>query len=270
MRLDASVGMLIDELEASGKADNTLIIYIGDHGAQFSRGKTSVYEAGLRIPMIVWWKDKIKHGISPKQLVSTIDIFPTILEAVGLKTGETLPGLSLFPLLKGENAPWRKYIFGQTNGSAPVLFFQQFSIRDERFKLIINPLRDRKNTCAEVYLTNRLSNPFFEAGCRPEEIKTAPEQIQKAYETYLNPPLYELYDLLNDPHEFKNLSGKAEYEKVQKRLLDDFHKWQIETNDPLANPDNLRKLTKEHDRLLNYNYRGDVNFRWGYLDYFKQ
>ena len=59
-RLDDGVGLLLKELEKAGKAENTLTIYIGDHGAQFSRGKCSVYEAGLRIPFIVHWKGKIK------------------------------------------------------------------------------------------------------------------------------------------------------------------------------------------------------------------
>jgi len=69
-RLDSMIGDLLNELKKSGKAENTLIIYIGDHGAQFSRGKTSVYEAGLRIPFIVHWPGHVKKGQIRKELVS--------------------------------------------------------------------------------------------------------------------------------------------------------------------------------------------------------
>ena len=54
-RLDAAVGMLLEKLETSGKAENTIILYLGDHGAQFSRGKCSNYEAALRVPFIIKW-----------------------------------------------------------------------------------------------------------------------------------------------------------------------------------------------------------------------
>jgi len=66
MRLDEGVGLLLKALRDAGKAENTLIVYIGDHGAQFSRGKTSVYEAGTRIPMILNWHGHTDAGAHPQ------------------------------------------------------------------------------------------------------------------------------------------------------------------------------------------------------------
>lgn len=59
-RLDESIGMLMDSLKSSGKAENTLVIFLSDHGAQFSRGKTTSYEAGLKIPLIMNWPKGLK------------------------------------------------------------------------------------------------------------------------------------------------------------------------------------------------------------------
>lgn len=100
-RLDDGVGMLLEELEKSGVADDTLIIYIGDHGAQFSRGKCSVYEAGLRVPFIVHWRGRIKGGQVREELVSTLDIMPTLCGVAGVEAAENLVGYDLAPLLAG-------------------------------------------------------------------------------------------------------------------------------------------------------------------------
>ena len=92
-RLDESVGMLLDSI---GDLSNTCIIYLSDHGAQFSRGKMTNYEGGLKIPFIVHWPDKITdRGIVKDELISVIDILPTILEITGSEVPESLPGMSL-------------------------------------------------------------------------------------------------------------------------------------------------------------------------------
>ena len=96
MRLDESVGMLLDSLNASGKRKETIIIYLGDHGAQFSRGKCSNYEAGLRVPFIVNYPKEIAGNRRNDKLVSSIDLLPTILEMAICKIPKELLGISLF------------------------------------------------------------------------------------------------------------------------------------------------------------------------------
>ena len=84
-RLDDGIALLLRELKASGQAENTFIIYIGDHGAQFSRGKGTVYEAGLRVPMIVHWPNSdLRAGQVRRELTSTLDIMPTLCDIAGL------------------------------------------------------------------------------------------------------------------------------------------------------------------------------------------
>jgi N-sulfoglucosamine sulfohydrolase len=275
-RLDDGVAMLLEELEDAGHDKDTLVFYIGDHGAQFSRGKTSVYEAGLRIPLIVRWPKHTKKGLVRKELASTLDIMPTMLAAAGIELPDYLTGRPLQPLLEGKNIPWRKYIYGISTGSAPSIGYLQFSVRDERYKLISNPLKDPAmpedlrripNRSAQAYLG---AKSHFSAGCTPEEVATAPADIREVYDRFLNPPRWELYDLQEDPNEFMNLADDPEHAGVKQRLVEALEAWQRSDviNDPLVEFENQVAFMQEHEAARSINYRGNKAFRWGYLDRF--
>ena len=107
MRLDSYIGDLIEALKKSGKYDNTFIVYIGDHGADILRGKRTSYEGGVQIPMILSWPGKNLNFKRLKELVSTIDLYPTFLDVAGLPIPEYLPGKSLLPLLNEKKINWR-------------------------------------------------------------------------------------------------------------------------------------------------------------------
>jgi sialidase-1 len=269
-RLDTGIGLLLEELDNSGKAENTIIIYFGDHGAQFSRGKTSVYEAGLRVPLIVRWPGHAKPGHVSHELVSSLDILPTVLQATNLKPPAGLDGRALQPLLEGRFVKWREHLFAHKMGSAAHFYYPQVAVRNARYKLIANPLR-RPNPPAQIYTDN--SGVFFIAGTRKDEVAAASPLIQKAYATYHNPPPVELYDLQTDPYEFKNLANDPKHAAAQKRLHSRLREWQRDTGDPLADPAALKRYTKEIDEAAALkpalSYRRDKNFRWRYLDWMK-
>ena len=266
-RLDTGVGLLLEQLEKMDQADSTLVIYLGDHGAQFSRGKTSVYEAGLNVPLIIRTVGA-QSGLVRDEMVSTIDLLPTVLDICGidLPSGAKLPGRSLVPLLKNEKPAWRDHLFAMTTGSAPALYFPQFSVRDERYKLIVSPLRDRKNACAQAYLDRY--NIHFAAGTSQAEIDASNAATRGVYDTYLSPPAGELYDLQADPYEFVNLIGSQQHVEVRTRLIKALRDWRAEQNDPFADDSLLTRFTAEHDEAPKLNYRRDKSFRWQYLEYF--
>lgn len=91
-RLDEGVALLLEELNKAQLAENTLVIYFGDHGAQFPRGKGTVYEGGLRVPLIIRWPGHAQPGLVRNELVSTVDLLPTILSAVGVASPSNFPG----------------------------------------------------------------------------------------------------------------------------------------------------------------------------------
>jgi N-sulfoglucosamine sulfohydrolase len=266
-RLDSLVADLLAKLEESGEVENTLILYIGDHGAQFSRGKTSVYDAGTRIPMIVHWPGRVQAGQVRDEIVSVTDILPTFLQAAGVEQPHGLSGRALQPLLEGEDAAdWRKSLQFITTGAAPALGCLQFAFRTERYKLIVTPQGQGENLSAVAYLNQ--FNAHFIAGCKQEEISAAPAMVRKAYATYLNPPQYELYDLRKDPEEWMNLAGEPQYKATLDEMLAAYREWQKEVGDPFADPANIRFWLEEQEMGRKTNYRGKKEFRWGYLDRF--
>ena len=267
-RLDTGVGLLLDQLAASGHRDDTLVVYVGDHGPNFSRGKGTCYETGLQVPFLLRWPGAISEGLVQEELVSIIDILPTVLDAAGLEPEESLPGKSLLPLLRGDKTAWREYVFGEWHAGNPRIYFPQRSVRDDRFKLIVSLLDDRPNAPAV-----QASDPrWWVNGATAEEIARAPEVVRNGYETWMHPPGEELYDLESDPEEFDNLAGRPEFAAIQERLRQALRVWQKQTDDGLADPENLARLTSEHDRLVATHYKGDTSptsrdFEWNYGHY---
>jgi N-sulfoglucosamine sulfohydrolase len=265
-RLDSLVGDLLGELERSGKASETMLIYIGDHGAQFSRGKTSVYDAGLRIPLIIHWPSRIAPAVRD-ELVLVTDLLPTMLEAAGVSNHPPVTGRSLWPLLDGREVDWRTDITAMTTGSAPGIGFLQFALRTGRHKLIVSPQGQGENLSASAYLERR--NTHFIAGCTPGEIAAAPRPVRDAYARYLHPPEYELYDLVSDPDEFVNLADHPEHRHLLQSMVRRFRDLQEVSGDPFLDPVNVAYWIAQERLAREKDYRADRSFRWGYLDRFR-
>ncbi len=260
-RLDAGIGMLLDKLKKSGKAENTLVIYVGDHGPDMPRAKTTVYEAALKVPLVIRLPGEAETGTVRNELVSTVDIMPTVLEAAGIETIQGLAGNSLMPLLKGRQTNWRKYICAENHAHSALIYFPQRSISDGRYKLIVNLLAGRVNP--SVSCQWRPVKEFDFGGQIPGKVD---DKVRKAYQRFRKPPARELYDLRKDPCEFENLAGDEKYNEILERLLHELRKWQQQTHDPLADKQKLAALTAEHDRLAE---KGEMkkNFVWNYPQY---
>ena len=269
-RLDDWVGMLLEALHESGADENTLVIYIGDHGAQFPRGKGSVYEGGLRVPFIVRWPGQAKPGVVRKELVSTLDILPTALKAASVAYSGPLSGRRLQPLLAvARPDDWRQYIFAMTTGSFPRNCYIQKSIRDARFKLISNPRPGTENFIAGSYLDHKHQH-FVISGVRPDERATVSAEAEAAFRIWERPPRYELYDLQSDPHEWSNLADDPKRAATKKRLIAALEKFQRETRDPFLDPANVESFVAEQLDYRDLRYRKQKEFEWDYLSRFRQ
>ncbi len=268
-RLDAGVGFVMEQLAKSGKDGNTLVIFVGDHGPQFARGKVTSYEFGLRVPLIVSLPGKIVQNSQRNQLVSTIDLLPTILDVTGSVPPPSLPGQSLLPLIHNEAAPGRKYLFSEWNtshtGTGPLLYFPQRAVRDARYKLILSVMSGVRNPCEEYYTSQAL----VQTGPNQSEIDMAAEPLRRAYATWRESPAVELYDLQNDPYELNNLAERSDLDGVKKRLLNELQQWRESTGDPLLDPNKVRLLAAEHiEQHQAVSARGRSAYRpWKYPQY---
>lgn len=256
-RLDSLVGDLLEVLEKSGKADDTLIVYFGDHGADLLRGKRTSYEGGVRIPLILRWGNRWR-GVR-KELVSTLDLMPTLLTAAGLKPPANLPGRSLLPLLDGRSKRWRTHLFTEFHLHSAHNYFPQRTVRDNRFKLIQNLLPGEVNPGYDFTL-----NRFF-----PGLQKTiAASPVAAAYALMRQPPEFELYDLAADPHEFRNLAADPRHASTLNDLRARLLKWRRDTGDPLLNPENVRRLQREVRACFKDGKPEKAGLRLTYPDYF--
>ncbi len=179
--VDAQLGRVLTALEATGYADNTVVVYFSDHGELLGeRGgghtKYCLYDSAMRVPFIVRWPGVSQAGLVSTAAVELVDLLPTWLEAANVPLPPFLPGRSLHPLLAGrspQEIDWRAATFTEqyTPVATPGAPRTQWTLRDQQFKLI-----------------ERVSG-------------------QSA-----------LYDLQHDPHEFTNLIADHSYASVRERL----------------------------------------------------
>ncbi len=239
-RLDTLVGGLLTALDHSGKAGNTLVVYLGDHGADMLRGKRTSYEGGVRIPLIVRWPGQAKSHQVRQELVTTLDLMPTLLAVAGAPSVANLSGRSLLPLLRAKKTAWRRTLFTEYHTHSAHNFYPQRTVRNERYKLICNLMPGQDNPGYDFTLKR-----FFPD--LPSVIENASPPVRAAYQRMKAPPAYELYDLKSDPYEFRNLATDARHAAVLAELIKTLATWRSQTNDPLLTVNNLKRLQAEVD-----------------------
>ena len=115
MAVDESIASLMNYLEENGLLETTMVIYMGDNGFSFGEhgliDKRHFYEESAKVPLLIHCPEQFKGGHVEKHLVQNIDIAPTILESFGITKPDHMQGLSLLPLLKGEEPEWRDRVF---------------------------------------------------------------------------------------------------------------------------------------------------------------
>ncbi|MEW6303626.1 MAG: sulfatase [Verrucomicrobiota bacterium] len=235
-RLDGFVGQVLEELDRQGERDNTFVLFISDNGRPFPRDKTTLYDSGIKTPWIVRWPGNVTPETVCRQLVSSVDIAPTMLELAGVKIPASFEGRSFSPLLKDPRRSIRQYVYAERHWHDYEA--QLRAIRSPRYKYIRNAYPEAPNSPpadAVRSLTYRAMQQLRDAN------KLTPEQMA----CFLKPrPVEELYDLDSDPFELKNLAGSVHHAKTLAQLRDALFAWQRATNDEISE----RRTPDEFDR----------------------
>lgn len=145
--LDDMFGRLLRALDATGQADNTLVVYCADHGdycgdhGLFAKG-IPCFRGAYHVPAIVRWPRGVSHpGRRVDAFVSLADFAPTFLEAAGIAADREFTGASLLPFLRGETpADWRDEIHTQCDGVE--LYFTQRSVSTRDYEYVFNGFDD--------------------------------------------------------------------------------------------------------------------------------
>ena len=246
-RLDHHLGEVMAELDRQGEAGNTLVVFLSDNGRPFPRCKTTLYDSGIRTPLITRWPGRIAPGSHCSSLVSTIDLAPTILRLAGIEPGPTFQGKDLSPLFKEPTAKVRETIFAERNWHDYAALGR--AVRSDRFKYIRNDDSDRPLTPP----ADAVRSPTFGAMRRlRDEGKLTPAQRA----CFVSPrPAEELYDLDADPNESINLAEDPKLAGVLSGLRRSLSEWGRQTEDVLPGkltPDEFDRETGEPlpDRVI--------------------
>lgn len=235
-RLDYHVGLLLIELEERGQLDNTVMVFMGDNGAALFRGKGTLYETGLNVPLIVRFPDKVKAGSAYQELISGEDIAPTLLDFAGLDPLPEMTGISFKPLMAGEDYEGHRYVYAERGPHGSGLptstgaFDLSRCIIGERYKLIYRTLWQ-----LPYHPVDFAGLPMW---TELREMASGGELEEPWNSLYFSPerPMFDLYDLAEDPHELNNLAGNPDFAEIEEALKEALHEWMILNQDYLPLP----------------------------------
>lgn len=250
-RIDEKFGALMQRLESEQLLDNTLIIFMGDNGRCHLRGKCWLYDAGLKVPLIIRLPKISKQTVagqkarSVKTLISTLDVSATILDAAKVATPETFDGQSL---LSKDYRP-REFVFGARDQIDEVVDHIR-SVRSKTFKYIRNYNPENGYRECRYVQRNRPMLAIIHELDRLGELTPAQRLILKRVK-----PREELYDTENDPDETNNLAGLPKYKATQAALSQQLERWITATGDTglkrLAASTSTAPGVANHNRYLN-------------------
>ena len=219
---DAKVGVILDRLEADGLADNTVVMFFGDHGRPHLWDKQWLYDGGLRVPLIVRWPGRLKAGDVEPRLVSLIDLAPASLALAGIEIPDVMQGVDFL------SDEWigRLAVYAARDRCGDAVDRIR-AVRTGRYKYIRNDMPE---------------NPYmllsgYKKGAYPVwtlmEVLEARGELAAGlrFRMMSKRPAEELYDVKVDPHEMQNLAGYPEHEKVLGEMRERLKDWERETGD---------------------------------------
>lgn len=245
---DNQIGKIINNLKSRGELDNTLIVVTGDNGMPFPRAKGTLYDYGVRVPLVLRWGNQCKGGMVVDDFVSLTDLAPTFLEAANLPTNPDMTGKSLINIITSGQS-------GRIEARRDRVCFGR-----ERHA-ICRPEEDENDpgyparairTAKYLYIKNYASYrwPHGDASYQSPQgflfadTDTGPSAnylIQNKDRAEIKPffelcfgkrPAEELYDVEKDPDQIRNLAQLPDYQKVKEELRASLEAYQAQTKDP--------------------------------------
>ncbi|THE65945.1 sulfatase [Salinadaptatus halalkaliphilus] len=211
--IDDAVGTILDALESNGHADETLVLFTTEHGIAFPRAKGNCYDPGIEAALLMRYPELTDDGRRYDELISNVDVLPTLLEFLEIDVPPEVDGRSFLPLLTDDEFDERDRLFAEMTWHD--MYNPVRAIRTNRYKYIRSFWHLPK-----VYLTTDIF--ASEAGRMVRETDGVPPR-----------PYEELYDLRESPQEDDNVAQEPRYQDVRRDLAAQLHEWMVDTDDPL-------------------------------------
>jgi N-sulfoglucosamine sulfohydrolase len=209
--------------------DNFIFIYTADNGAQWPFGKWNLYDAGIKVPLIIVWPGHIKPNTRTYAMVSWIDILPTLLDLTGSKWPQQLDGQSFLKVLTGKADKHREYIFTTHSGDGKMNVYPIRSVRNSRYKYIVNLRSENYHSNHSDILRKPNAGAYWNSW---DEVAQSSPLAAAIIRKYFVRPAEEFYDIQNDPFEQINLiESKSNQKQINKmrHLLEDWMNVQGDT-----------------------------------------
>jgi len=226
--MDRWAGGILDQLKEDGLADDTIVFFWSDHGVGLPRAKRWLYDSGMHVPLIVRIPEKLrpddqgKPGTVTAELVSLIDLAPTMLNLAGIEIPDHMQGRAF---LGDELTPPRQFVYGARDRMDERYDIIR-AVRDERYKYIRN---------YEPFKTYYQYMNTPEKGATMQEIRRvhADDELPPAARLFMaaTKPVEELYDTRSDPHELRNLADSPTHQEILTRMREAHLNWVLETKD---------------------------------------
>ncbi|MGB0369971.1 MAG: sulfatase-like hydrolase/transferase [Opitutales bacterium] len=245
-RADDSVARILDALDETGEADNTIVVFMSDNGMAFPGGKWQNYQAATRTPFIVRWPAGgiVGGTVNSEDFISNIDFLPTMLEAIGLESeipGD-IAGASYFDLLTGSTDPARESLVTAHYSSTTGKPLSQDDI-DKGFSLppVGSPINETHIRCYQdgefSYIYNHWSDQIKTYLLGGENgmgnfVRNTSEPEIKAYRDFMYYRVpEEFYDLVNDPHSQNNLIDDPTHQAKIAEFRSNLRDWMVQESD---------------------------------------
>lgn len=229
-KVDKLIGKIINKLIDSNLSENTLFIYTTDHGCAFPRSKCTLYDPGIKTLFLMEMpsSELFSGGEVYDQMLSNIDLLPTLVEFAGGKSPSGIEGRSIIPLLKGEINEFRTKIFAE-----------------KTFHELYDPIRCMRTTKYKMIYNFEPLETLYQIPI--DILKDLSGQYMR--DKYNYPRLAEeLYDLENDPNEVRNLAEDPDFKRVVDTMKKEIFDWIKYTNDPIF----FGKISKQESSTYKY------------------
>lgn len=232
--MDRAVGGVLDSLRTTGLAEKTLVVFTTDHGAAFPGAKATLYDPGIHVPLIMHQPGRFEGGESREELISNMDLTPTLLQSACAEIPEGLDGRSFLPLLEGGNYQEREFVAGAL--FYDVAYDPMHYVRNRTHKY----MRSFAVTDADTVGADKQTLSTFAAGrwIRVDDLDVLTSPTWQALSPGADrarPEREELYDLRVDPYERRNLAQTPEARPVLDAMRQVMKQMMQETQSPLLN-----------------------------------
>jgi len=226
-RADDAVGAILASLKASGQEENTIIVFLSDHGMPLPFAKTQLYHHSSRTPLMIRWPDVTQDGaVDDDHLISTVDLLPTILDMLQLATPGGFDGISFAPVLQGEKQPERMMVFKEHNENAGGQNTPMRAVQTKDWLYIFSPWSNGTRVMSGATAGT--------ATCRQMRVLAKNnEQIAARIDLFDHRVPAEAYEVRYDPDALTNLINKTEHAAQVATLEKALEDWMVRTNDPL-------------------------------------